>query len=175
MIVSHTSLFLLCVASFMLGGSIIGYGVYIYDIIRNNHLIKRSRKAIDEALEIRKHIDSLNKIHESFVKDKNDVVLEFTGTTSIVNMCAINMASFKLSNGETIYIDRDTTEFSCDRDGSFSMIWRNCYIWNSSLGAIYLDPEKDLELIKGSKLICMEVEDEAPENYNVHVDIWGCY
>lgn len=75
----------------------------------------------------------------------------------------INTAIFKTPKGETIVVDRCTTEWQFDTDHPF-MLWRQCYIWDG-IKENFLK-ENDTRL-KEAVFECFEIEDEAPADYEV--------
>lgn len=85
----------------------------------------------------------------------------------------INVAICELSDGTRLTIDRDTTEYSSEimNDGTYEqrMLWKGCYVW---------DGEDETYLTKGFpagitlKLVELELEDDADEDYYVEVEDW---
>ena len=84
-----------------------------------------------------------------------------------------------------ITIDRDSTEWTYN-DGALSMRWNNCYLWaindchlfvtedenGTHYGLYNLDVEELRSLLDGA--ICyFELEDDAPEDYQVIVQRWS--
>jgi len=103
--------------------------------------------------------------------------IEFTCTTNR-DICMINTADFCLSNGTSITIDRDNTEWSIEGN-TLSMTFKNCYLWGingfnifdgSSL--VYLTDygtEEFRKLVEDSTVF-LELEDDAPyDDYKVEV------
>ena len=88
----------------------------------------------------------------------------------------INTALFRSSSGDTVVVDRDTTEWNAEEiDGGLyrmEMIWRRCYIWEN--GAENYIPwqyphEHELEFLE------FELEDDAPAGYFVRAEICGWF
>lgn len=81
----------------------------------------------------------------------------------------INAAIFQTKDGELVTIDRDTTEYTIDDDGTLHMTWRNCYVWDSDKEiAVYPDSKTIIDVLVHGRLVSLELEDDAPdEDYEV--------
>ena len=93
--------------------------------------------------------------------------LYFKCTNSDVSVW-INSIKFELSDGEELIIDRDRTEWSFDDDGTCSMTWLGCYIWNGE-EEDYNIHAKDLD---GAEIISIDIEDDAPIGYEFSILEW---
>lgn len=100
------------------------------------------------------------------------MIFEFYGTAT-VDICMINTITFLLSDGREVIIDRDTTEYTVENN-NLSMLWRGCYIWDGG-NKNYLDSESEINLFFNAKIIDIDIEEDAPENYNVTIYKWECY
>ena len=92
----------------------------------------------------------------------------------------INKAKFMLATGSVISLDRLETNWDFEvKDGEayLSMEWRNVYLWDIDDVSLFSSEVPILneaaELLKGAELIELEVEDDAPENYEVVVKEWA--
>ena len=90
----------------------------------------------------------------------------------------ISTAIFKTASGETVIVDRNSTEWDFDKiDGGLyrmEMIWRCCYIWDGV--GNYMDWNYPFD--NGFEFVGFELDDDAPENYFVNAKIvswfdWG--
>lgn len=92
----------------------------------------------------------------------------------------INAAIFKAKNGDILRIDRQTTEYTQEIVGNTSdiweldMIWTGCYLWEvngesfeDGAGRELSDQELS-DLLYGAELLELEVEDDAPEGYELY-------
>lgn len=96
--------------------------------------------------------------------------LYFNGTTN-GEYIYINTISFRLMSGKIITIDRDESFYSINKDGLFTMEWKNIYIWDKE-EPTYLYNEKDLGLFKDALIESVDIEDDAPEGYTVKITGW---
>lgn len=82
-----------------------------------------------------------------------------------------NCLVLKHENGTTVRIDRDTTWYNIEEDGSFTMEWHSCYLWeiNGDNVELYLTDD-DTEYLKEYDFVELEVEDDAPDGYEVTID-----
>lgn len=101
--------------------------------------------------------------------------IEFSAKTN-KDYVMINTATFKLSDGRTIIIDRDITEYT-NEDGNLEMLWRGCYIWAINDDyldePLYLEYEEFVKLMEGAELVELYLEDDADEDYTV-TDVTWC-
>ena len=102
--------------------------------------------------------------------------LGFVITTNS-NVPLINTAVFKNKNGETVIVDRNTTEWEVDEidDGLYRMYmtWRWCYIWDGD-EEHYMDWEYPVR--NKFEFVEFELEeDDVPENYSVNVESWAWF
>lgn len=91
--------------------------------------------------------------------------------------CMINSAKFILKNGTEILIDRTWTDFEIE-DGILNMLWEDCYLWELC-GYNIFDREAYLNdeaygLLRTAKLIELELEDDADDDYEVWDIEWWC-
>ena len=90
----------------------------------------------------------------------------------------INDAVFGLPDGQTIVVDRDTTEYVAEEIGEgiyrMRMFWRNCYVWDGEK-CNYLKSGLSPDVIL--KLRELELEGDAGEDYHVEVEFcfWDMY
>lgn len=90
------------------------------------------------------------------------MVLHFEGKTN-GDSVYINAARFILPTGERIVIDRDTTEYTIV-DGKLSMDWFGCYVWDGE--------KRNYDMPTScvfSNLAGVEIEDDAPEDYELSI------
>ena len=84
----------------------------------------------------------------------------------------VNVARFRLKDGRTVEIDRDSTEWTV-RGGRFRMDWLDCYFWGEGhCGADephYLT-EEDCRALSGAKLVEIEIEEDADEGFFLTVE-----
>jgi len=100
------------------------------------------------------------------------VEINFEGTTN-KDYLMVNTARFRYPDGREVTIDRDATYYDIE-DGSLSMEWCGCYIWNEEDEAPeprYLTAEDADELAK-AELIGLELEDDADEDYSVEIETY---
>ena len=84
----------------------------------------------------------------------------------------VNTARFRFDDGREIIIDRDATRWSI-YDDSLEMSWRNCYIYDPKNETYdYSVKAKDLE---GATLLALDIEDEAPMDYELEIAGWRAY
>lgn len=80
----------------------------------------------------------------------------------------INIMTIISPEGNEIVIDRDTTEFSFDENNNkMKMEWINPYIWDGEKPD-YRIPDNVFK--KGCFVKEIEIEDDAPEGYECHID-----
>ncbi len=89
----------------------------------------------------------------------------------------INTVTFYLKNGSYITVDRDETEVDVDRDGTFDMTWKGCYLWNINDCNIFgdngyhindADAIEEFKSLVGNVITAeFEVEDDAAFGYMV--------
>lgn len=95
--------------------------------------------------------------------------IEFLAKTN-KDYLMVNVARFELAGGGTLTIDRDETEYTIE-DGNLSMLWRDCYIWEingvSLEECLVINNDAFEELMDGAKLIELELEDDADDDYEV--------
>lgn len=79
----------------------------------------------------------------------------------------INGAFFKLYTGITVFIDRESTEYTIEGN-TVDMIWKNCYIWNPDT-----DEKEDVEEddLVAAKFEGFDIEDDGPV---IVVDTLNC-
>lgn len=88
--------------------------------------------------------------------------ISFTGTTNCSEQPYVNTATFRDTHGNYLTIDRDITEYTINDDGTFTMEWCYCYVWDGE-NADYDVPDLDA-------FISIEIEDDAPDDYQLEVD-----
>lgn len=85
----------------------------------------------------------------------------------------INTLVCTLENGEDVVLDRDNTMFSRTADGELDITWTSVYIWDGE--------DKDYEASHIDKVLDnvsafeVEVEDDAPAEYDIVIDYLECY
>lgn len=96
--------------------------------------------------------------------------IKFIGVTNYIGSPYINVVIFKLSDGRTVVLNRERTEWSVNGD-VVDMIWRDCYILDGERCdySITADDLKDAELVTGL------TEDDAPEDYFLTIHDWEAY
>ena len=83
------------------------------------------------------------------------------------NYVAINTAKFVLSNGLSITVDRDTTEYGIE-DGILTMTWKHCYLWAINGHYLfdkeaYLTDASAFEDLIGDAKVVFELEDDVED------------
>ena len=74
----------------------------------------------------------------------------------------INVAHFLTRDNKEVILDRTRTGYSYDeKTGKMSMDWSGIYIWDGE------NENFDIPdgFLNGATLLCLEVEDDAPEGY----------
>ena len=99
--------------------------------------------------------------------------IEFKGTTN-KDYVMVNTAKFRLKNGSVITIDRDETEYTVE-DGKIDMLWRGCYLWaiddfNITGDDAYITDAKEFMALVNDAKLELELEDDADEDYWVHIE-----
>lgn len=92
----------------------------------------------------------------------------------------VNALKVQLNSGSVLTLDRHNTEYSIsdpDKAGerSLDMEWMNCYLWaideeNLWCGDKALIEEDCEKLFEGARLIELELEDDADEDYYVSIE-----
>ena len=92
----------------------------------------------------------------------------------------VNTLKVQLNSGSVLTLDRHNTEYSIsDPDNAgeclLDMEWRNCYLWAIDEENLWYDDkaliEEDCEkLFEGARLIELELEDDADEDYYVSIE-----
>lgn len=107
------------------------------------------------------------------------MMIKFIGESNCKSVW-INTITFKMADGTTAIVDRDMTD--CDFLDPFmksedngncimDMNWYNCYIWNGE-NCNYNIEAMDFE---DAEIVSIDIEDEAPENYEVKINAWRTY
>lgn len=86
-------------------------------------------------------------------------------------MIMVNSITFRLADGRLICLDRDETEFRFNKDGTFAMQWNSVYVWDGN-NEIYLT-ESDERLFNGAAIFRIDIEDEAPRDYQLIIKQWN--
>ena len=98
----------------------------------------------------------------------------------------VNTVTFELANGTAITVDREWTEYDINEiDGTYSMVWRGCYLWALNDWCIFGDKGHHIsddysiseftELVKEAK-VSFDLEDDAEdEDYEVTITGWEVY
>ena len=94
--------------------------------------------------------------------------MDFAGTTN-KDYVMINTMTFRLKTGKEVVLDRDYTGYTIE-GGNLGMTWRGCYYWDGET-ASYLT-EDDLNDLREADLICVDLEDDADEDYEVVIESW---
>ena len=90
-------------------------------------------------------------------------MIVFKGITNYPYMM-VNLLRLKLPDQTILDIDRETTEYSIDENGSFYMEWHRPYVWDGEdMLPIPTDSLEDASFFE------LEVEDDADEDYYVTV------
>ena len=98
--------------------------------------------------------------------------IDFTGVVHQTESCKgiwLNTIDLEDSTGKRYVVDRDVTEFDIMPDGTFSMTWRNCYVWENG----ECNVEKAARLAESGevfKLADIEVEEDADDGYDIKID-----
>lgn len=78
-----------------------------------------------------------------------------------------NTAIFKLKSGDIITVDRNTTEFNDNEDGTYNMIWRETYLWGINDENIFCAPaylnSDAAHIFKDVKLVSFNLHDECED------------
>nr|DAK26826.1 MAG TPA: hypothetical protein [Caudoviricetes sp.] len=77
-----------------------------------------------------------------------------------------NTAIFKMKSGDTIAVDRDTTEHDKNADGTYNMRWRNIYLWAINDQRIFSEPAYLYDarsFFEEVKFISFELDDECED------------
>ena len=98
---------------------------------------------------------------EFFGNFKNDIVEEFG--------LMLNTITIKRNDGKVVVLDRDETEYTL-KDKKADVVFRGIYEWDEE--EKYPDNFNDVKLYDGAELIDYEIEDDAPEDYDL--EIWIC-
>lgn len=90
----------------------------------------------------------------------------------------LNTALIKTKNNSIVAIDRERTEWVEEKDGSYTMLWKNVYLWETSsiYGPIYLSENRVKELLRNSVDIDFDVQEEYFEDHigiNETIDFSG--
>jgi len=91
------------------------------------------------------------------------MTIEFDCVSNDTSTVYVNSASFKLDCGKIVTVDRDLTRISRSDNGHISMAWSEIYIWDGE------NEIRDIEDLfsKGATLVGIEIEDDAPDGYNI--------
>ena len=101
----------------------------------------------------------------------------FKGTTN-KDYTAVNTADFILKNGTKITVDRNQTAVDDNEDGTFTMVWYDCYLWSINdcnlfyEGAKIEDTHEFKSLIKGADLK-INLDEDTDEDYKVTILAWS--
>lgn len=68
-------------------------------------------------------------------------------------------------------IDRDETEYTIEDDGTMSMTWNGCYLWDGE-DIHYLSKCKAKELVQAIQSVEFELEDDADDDYTVEMEAY---
>lgn len=107
------------------------------------------------------------------------MMIKFIGESNCKSVW-INTVTFKMADGTIAVVDRDTTycdflEFSMQSKDHYccvmDMDWFGCYIWNGE-NCNYNIEAMDFE---DAEIVSIDIEDEAPENYEVKINAWRAY
>lgn len=101
--------------------------------------------------------------------------MDFYGKTN-KDFVMINTMTFRLKNGKEVTIDRDYTGYEIDNDGNLGMTWQGCYFWDDNHSDDPNNPdyltEDELEELVDAELIEVNIEDDAPADYEVEIINW---
>ena len=87
------------------------------------------------------------------------------------NYCTmwIDTARFVTKTGTEFVIDRDRTEWTYDAASqTMEMTWRDVYVWDGKTE----DYGAAAKCLDGAQLVAFEIEDDAPEDYQVEPLKW---
>lgn len=88
----------------------------------------------------------------------------------------VNKAYFQTKDGQTVGIDRLDTDYTVSNDGTLTMTWSNCYLWeidginpfNSEEESMTIYNDRMLKaLLDGARFKYLELEDDADDDYEV--------
>ena len=79
----------------------------------------------------------------------------------------LNAAIFKAKDGSVVFIDREHTEWAEEKDGSYTMLWKNVCLWGtgSIYGPICLSEDRVKELLRNSVDVDFDVQEEDFEDH----------
>lgn len=97
--------------------------------------------------------------------------IEFSGTykNKVVEeeSLYLNTITIKRNDGKIVTIDRDETFYTAEK-GDVDILFRGIYEWN---GEEKLYPKyKDIDLYNEAEIINYEIEDDAPEGYDLTIE-----
>ena len=101
--------------------------------------------------------------------------LEFVGKVNkkLPDGMMINVAHFTFPDSEIdVVVDRDETEWTVNDDGSYDMVWRSCYFWDGDHE--YYAPLMLADVLNKME-VKLEIEDDAPADYEVTVEDFEAY
>lgn len=82
----------------------------------------------------------------------------------------VNTAVFELKCGIRVTVDRDRTDAKI-ADGILDMEWSDCYLWEINDISIFNSPthlnENTAKLFEGAKLITLNLEEDAENDYEI--------
>lgn len=101
--------------------------------------------------------------------------IEFHGTTN-KNYVMVNTITFRLKDGREVTVDREKTEYTAE-NGKLEMVWKGCYLWdeenNDYMHLAYLNSQ-DIDAIRESEIVKVELEDDADADYKVNITGFAC-
>lgn len=89
----------------------------------------------------------------------------------LVHPSDCNTAIFKLKSGDTIAVDRDTTEYDENKNGTYNMIWRRTYLWGINDVNIFQYPaylnDDAVHMFEDAEFVSFDLDDEGEDiNYD---------
>ena len=80
----------------------------------------------------------------------------------------LNTITVKRTDGKEVVLDRDETNYTLE-NGEADILFRGIYEWDDD--AYYPDNVEDVKLYDGAEIIDYEIEDDAPEDYDLEITI----
>lgn len=162
-----SSVVIIIFLSFILGALNVGWFAYCRGRNKAREILNKCHALLDDVKKSLIYTEFMRTLYRNILKtNENLLVIEFEGLTTDAH-CEINTISFEFPDGSIHTIDRDNTDFYSEY-GIFYMIWRNCYIWDGE-EKIYLDVETYSEKFANAKIVSVDIEDDAPEQYEIEI------
>ena len=80
----------------------------------------------------------------------------------------LNTITIKRTDGNEVVLDRDETNYTL-KNGEADILFRGIYEWDDE--AKYPDNLEDVRLYDGAEIIDYEIEDDAPEGYDLEIPV----